>query len=213
MNTDSKNTICVELKVAESILLVNDKEEIGNDVSEQDFCPSAIAFEKLNIVEPLETNKQQPKVMDVPSQIQASRQLVFSEDPTFVQQLQGTQELRKLLSIERDPPIQLVIDAGVVPYFVRFMQLVDQPHLQYQAAWAMTNIASGTIEHTRVVMDAGAVPIFIQLLSSANDDVCEQAAWALGNVAAYSVPCRDMVLSLGALPALLQVAEGLRTVY
>lgn len=53
----------------------------------------------------------------------------------------------------------------------------------------------------------GAVPIFIQLLMSPNEDVREQAAWALGNIAGDSVDCRDMVLNHGALPALLQVSQ------
>ncbi|OAY62624.1 Importin subunit alpha-1b [Ananas comosus] len=127
---------------------------------------------------------------------------IYSDDNAV--QIEATTQFRKLLSIERNPPIEDVIKSGVVPRFVEFLTREDLPQLQFEAAWALTNIASGTAEHTKVVIDHGAVPIFVKLLSSPSDDVREQAVWALGNVAGDSTRCRDLVLGNGGLIPLLQ---------
>ncbi|KAK1385591.1 Importin subunit alpha [Heracleum sosnowskyi] len=160
------------------------------------------AFDPPQPIFPVKTTFIENKVESLPSMVNK----IWSMDSNM--QLDATTQFRKLLSKGRNPPIEEVIQSGVVPRFVEFLKRADSPQLQFEAAWALTNIASGTSENTKVVMNHGAVPIFVQLLGSPSDNVREQAVWALGNIAGDSPQCRDHVLSDGALmPLLAQLNE------
>lgn len=140
---------------------------------------------------------------DLPKMIESIR----SNDIT--QQLDATIKFRQILSREHNPPIDLVIQSGVIPRLVEFMN--DHPDmLQLEAAWALTNIASGSSDQTRVVVEANAVPSFVALLKSQSLEVKEQAIWALGNVAGDSSDYRDYVLDCGAMGPVLSLFNSPR---
>ena len=66
-----------------------------------------------------------------------------SEDAAKRQE--ATVAIRKLLSVELSPPIDDVIQSGVVPRLVELLHAKESHQQQFEAAWALTNIASGEL--------------------------------------------------------------------
>ncbi|CAM9112793.1 unnamed protein product [Discosporangium mesarthrocarpum] len=109
--------------------------------------------------------------------------------------------LRKILSREGNPPVDEVIKAGAMPLLVQCLDDIDNTDLQFETAWALTNIASTS--KTRVVVEHGAVPSLVRNLRHHNPELREQCAWCLGNIAGDCSELRDMVLKTDALQGLL----------
>jgi len=168
------------------------KRRMGNDKSTVFDARSASVNDNPALME---------KIKELPTIVAGIR----SNDPRV--QYEKVTQIRKMLSIERNPPIQQVIESGIIGRLIEFLKRSENPGLQFEASWALTNVASGTTEHTREIINHGAIPIFVELLKSPSDDVREQAVWALGNIAGDSPECRNMVLESGALEPLLALCN------
>uniref|UniRef100_H2YTX5 Importin subunit alpha n=1 Tax=Ciona savignyi TaxID=51511 RepID=H2YTX5_CIOSA len=117
------------------------------------------------------------------------------------QQFICTQNARKILSRERHPPISKMVEANIVTKLVEFLSWTHNPAMQFEAAWALTNIASGNSEQTTAVVNSGAVPSLIALLCNEQ----KNAMWALGNIAGDGASMRDFVLKKGIVKPLVQL--------
>jgi hypothetical protein len=89
------------------------------------------------------------------------------------------------------PPV--VIDAGALPYLVAFLTSNEYPMLQFEAAWALTNVTSTS--RTKDVPIAKTQSVAGQtLVQSEVETSREQAIWCIGNIAGESVAFRDGIL-------------------
>ena len=136
--------------------------------------------------------------------------------------------IRKLLFVENSPPIDEVVKAGAIPHLVSLLddkklatktsvstsdnannndlansKLMHQ--LQYEALWALSNIASSS-QHTSILVEKspGLISRLAQFLLSPDNKVAEQSAWALSNIAGLAPQYLDNILSANGLKNLIQ---------
>ena len=51
-----------------------------------------------------------------------------------------------------------------------------------EAAWVLSNIAAGSVEHKQLIYSSETVPLLLQLLSAAPFDIRKEVAYVLGNL-------------------------------
>ncbi|OAF69567.1 Importin subunit alpha-8 [Intoshia linei] len=125
--------------------------------------------------------------------IQAIEKLLMSNSEKKISQ--GAQLSRQILSKVESPLIQEFIDRGIMLKLVSLLEYNNET-VQFESAWALTNIASGNSEQTQCVVKAGALTKLINLLKSNNMILCEQAIWAIGNISGDGSQMRDLVINL-----------------
>ncbi len=142
---------------------------------------------------------------------------IKSNDPE--KQFEALQYFRNRLSPGCNFSVQQMINSDVVSCFIQILQSSDiSPALQEEAAFALVQVVLALVvkaanvfelpeqllDHYRYLINSGAIPIMIRLLSSSNKDLVANAAYALGGIA---IEYRDVVLECGALPVLLEMME------
>ncbi|KAL3717266.1 hypothetical protein ACJRO7_008788 [Eucalyptus globulus] len=70
---------------------------------------------------------------------------------------------------------------GVVKVVVKCLKS-EHRVLKKEAAWVLSNIAAGSVEHKRLIYSSEALPWLIRLVSSAPFDVRKEVAYVLGNL-------------------------------
>uniref|UniRef100_A0A915IWP9 IBB domain-containing protein n=1 Tax=Romanomermis culicivorax TaxID=13658 RepID=A0A915IWP9_ROMCU len=127
---------------------------------------------------------------------------IFRDDESRI--LEAVESIRRSLSRQSNPAVDEVIRCGALLYLVAALDK-EEPKLQFEAAWALTNISSGTSSQTRQVVSLGAVPKLIRLLDSQELFVAEQACWALSNISGDCAELRDLVIGHNILAAILRL--------
>lgn len=51
-----------------------------------------------------------------------------------------------------------------------------------EAAWVLSNIAAGSVEHKQLIYSSEALPLLLHLLSAAPFDIRKEVAYVLGNL-------------------------------
>lgn len=77
----------------------------------------------------------------------------------------GVIGLRKIVSTDKNPPIQRIVDAQLVPVLIKLMDQSECMQLQLEATWVLTNVASGESLQCQSIIDKGGLEVLIKILN------------------------------------------------
>jgi hypothetical protein len=124
--------------------------------------------------------------------------------------------LKSAVDRSADPDVDRFLDRiveefGVVPRCVEFLAVDENPELQFEALWLLTNILSADTNHTTHLVDSGVVPHLVRLLGSPHVEVCLQAMWAVGNLAGNNDNgvTVDLLLHSGVMAPMLSLMSNI----
>lgn len=140
---------------------------------------------------------------------------VNSSDPAEI--IEGVTEFRRLLSAAKSPPIEKIVMNGLTPIFAKltnpenpiYARMADDNAVRiiHEAAWVITNIASGTNSQTMSVIKTGVLDNLVKLLWLNNNQLQDQAVWAIGNIAGDCEKGRDAAINAGILEPFILLIE------
>ncbi|GLT89714.1 hypothetical protein SLE2022_076890 [Rubroshorea leprosula] len=91
--------------------------------------------------------------------------------PVLVERLATSNSLQLLIPVLRN---------NVIKVLVKCLQS-EHRVLKKEAAWVLSNIAAGSIEHKQLIYSSEALPLLLRLLSLATFDIRKEVAYVLGN--------------------------------
>lgn len=81
--------------------------------------------------------------------------------------------VRHSISIDENPPIDLIVKLGFVPKFAALLTIPNEK-IQYEIAWAVTNIAADKTENCTLIRKSGSPKILVSLLDKDKLELSEQ---------------------------------------
>ena len=185
---------------------------LGNDARSKYFRSRRLnARINLKVSKSLVSNLTIPKDwydscqdMDVRPEMLSNIVQEFNNNTDVKIKYKGLVGIRKLLSLPTNPPIQEVIDLGLVSQFIDLLGN-SYAEFEYESLWCLTNVACGTSDQANAILSKGGLEKIKLLMDSKIEEVQEQATWTLGNLAGDSIKVRDAVINQGGFQKLITI--------